>query len=93
MLQGESLVEFAFYVLVHFLTLIVCMKDNCYKAIVHIIQKTRTMWEQGDLECIRALEGTERRKALQRKAVNVNARGRKAIDLTSRTKKYLMNWL
>lgn len=69
------------------------MKDNCYKAIVHIIQKTRKMWEQGDLECIRALEGTERRKALQRKAVNVNARGRKAIDLTSRTEKYLMEWL
>jgi len=71
------------------------MKDNCYKAIVHIIQKTQKMWEQGDLESIRVLEGTERRKALhlQMKAVNVNARGRKAIVLTSRTEKYLMEWL
>ena len=39
------------------------------------------------------LEGKDRLAALKKKSVSVNARGRKSIELSTRTEKLLLVWL
>ena len=64
-----------------------------YKSILSRVQKTKNMWEAGKMKDLENLEGNDRLAALKKKSVSVNARGRKSIELSTRTEKLLLVWL
>ena len=68
-------------------------KDLRYKSIISRVQKTKKMWESGMMKDLLDLEGKDRLAALKKKSISINARGRKSIQLATRTEKVLLAWL
>ena len=51
------------------------------------------MCESGKMKDLEGLEGKDRLAALKKKSLSINARGRKSIQLATRTEKVLLAWL
>jgi hypothetical protein len=61
-----------------------------YKSIFAKIQRTNKMWKAEKMNDLEELEGKDRLAVLKKKCVSVNSRGRKSIELGSRTEKILL---
>ena len=72
---------------------VVFSKDLRYKAILSRIQKTRKMWEEGKMKDLDELDGKDRAKVLRKKSLGVNDRGRKSIEVGTRTERLSLVWL
>ena len=69
------------------------LQDKRYTGIMARLQQTRKDWVAGKMEDLMKLEGVDRKKVLRNKSISLDGRGRKAVDATTKTEKYLLDWL